>query len=385
MSVEQALQLVRLAKQLARERTDADPVVQRLLNKSVLEQQWEAQVPAEWRTVGFVQALTAASADMQGKDLPHAESLARFALVVAGSIPAGKYPDVPRTAAEAGAWKELANAHRLQSRYGAALRALDAAELCLSAPSQSYDRAVMQFARALVYSDQRLFSDASELLIEAKTVFAQYEDRTMTGQCLLLQGMNEQRQGNLQDACETYKRAIEFLKDTYELHTLAAAYNNWAYALIDLGDLDGASSALHNACAIFNDLGLRPSVARARAAIGKILLAMQKYDLARNLLSEVRLIFLGLHMPEEAGIVGLYLAESWLGLGKADRAARIVDEVAREFETANLNARRRDALAWLRERIPTARGLAAVRHVRSYVEQARREPQRVFVPLPEDT
>lgn len=375
--------IIRVARQLERERVAAKPVVDEL--RRSIQDRWDSDVPGAWRTVGFVQELTSAASDLTERDPATAAALAQFAIVVITAIPQDAYPPPVRLEAEATAWKELASAHRYVSKYEAAIRALDAADRCLDqAPSLGYDRVVLKFARALVFCDMQRFEEAYALLFESARAFADFADRRRLGQCLLLQGMIEQRRGLLVDACATYDEAISVIRDTGDIHSLASAYNNLAQARIDLGHNEAAVSALHHASAIFSDLAMPTEIGRVRALMGRLLLASGQFRRAHDVLAEARMMFIGLRMPEEAGLAGLELAEACLALGREDRARMMVEEVTGEFVRAGLDDRALTALAYLREVLPSGRGREAVRHVRTYIEQLRHEPLRVFAPLPVD-
>jgi tetratricopeptide (TPR) repeat protein len=375
--------ILRVARQLERERAAAKPAVDEL--RRSIQDRWDGDVPAAWRTIGFVQELTAAASDLTEREPMTSAALAQFAIVVITGIPDDAYPPPVRLEADATAWKELASAHRYVSKYDAAIRALDAADRCLDqAPALGYDRAVLRFARALVFSEMRRFAEASAFLSESLRMFEDFHDRRRVGQCLLLQGVLEQRRGLLVEACMSYDEAIAIIRDTDDLFSLACVYNNLAQARIDLGHTDAAMTALHAAFAIFSDLAIPAEIARVRWVMGRVLLGSGQFRQAHDVLAEARMTFIALRMPEDAGLMGLELAEACVALGQDDRARMIIEEVAGEFVRAGLNDRALTALAYLREVLPSGRGREAVRHVRTYIEKLRHEPLRVFAPLPVD-
>jgi hypothetical protein len=82
--------LFAIMEQIAEERAGAKPVVQSVLGRG--EEVWDEEIPASWRTAGFVQELTAAAAGILESDPPRSLSFAQLALAVASSIPADTYP-----------------------------------------------------------------------------------------------------------------------------------------------------------------------------------------------------------------------------------------------------------------------------------------------------
>jgi hypothetical protein len=145
-----------------------------------------------------------------------------------------------------------------------------------------------------------------------------------------------------------------------------------------------AVSALHDASVIFRELAMPAEIARVSWVMGRVLLGSGQPRQAHDVLAHARMTFIGLRMAEEAGLVGLELADACLALGQVDRARMVIEEVAGEFVRAGLNDRALTAVAYLREVLPSGRGREAVRHVRTYIEQLRDEPLRAFAPLPVD-
>ena len=374
--------MVAVRMQLRRERQEAQTVVQRL--SETLATIPDEKVPDAWRTVGFVQELSTAAAAMQEKKPSTAVALAHLAIAVAAMIREDQYPPVVIAEAEAAAWRELANGHRYMSRYDAALKALDAADRVLEPqPALGFDRAMTDFARAVVLSDLHRFDEADAFLAASEGTFAEYHDRKRQGDCLLLRGINEHRRGNLAMARSAYQAAIVTLRKAGDAASLAAAYNNLAHAESDLGHYQPAAEALQKALAIFGELGATGEVARAKWVLGRILIGSERYLQARDVLLEARRMLIALKMPEEAGLAGLELAEVFITLRDPFRAVAIVEEIVGEFRHAGLNERASTAVAYLRDLIETTRGRDAVRHVRAYVARLKQQPTLAFAPLPD--
>jgi tetratricopeptide (TPR) repeat protein len=370
-----------LAEQLERERSAAGEELERV--QGAIAAYVTKEIPLEWRTLGFVMELNASVAVLLETDPEAAKMFGRLAIRVLAHVPQDSYPPAVRRAAEVTAWKELANVYRYLSDYASAHHALDSGEQCLAdSLTSAYDLALVQFGRALVYSDQRRFDDAARVLEAAVDVFEEHFDAKQVAKCRLLQGMSAHRQGRLREACVIYKKTIEALQRTDDLATLASAYNNLGHAYTDLVDLAAAVEALHKSVTIFGELGMTAEEVRARAVLGRVLLAQKRYQQAREMFVDARLAFLRLGMPEEAGIVGLLLAEALVGLGDRGRVFAIIEEVANEFERAGLGERAAMALGYLKEMLDTLQASAATTHVREYMSHLRDEPMLAFVPLP---
>lgn len=371
-----------LALRIEEERRRARPVIHELAK--TIDEWWDGDIPDEWRNVGFVNALNDAAQAALCRAPRAAASLAHLAVVVGLSIAPDEYPAWVVTEAAATAWRRVAQAAHYRSDYDAAVRALDAADKHLATNERLvFDRALSTFVRAIVYSDMRRFAESAELLVQCERVFRTHKDRALQGQCLLLRGMNLHRQHSLTDAATLFTRAAAILRRTSDVKSYGSALQQLGVTHLDLQQHSKAATALHDALAIFMDLGLHAEIARTKGVIGRVSMAMGRFEEARDVLTESRRMFLALLMPEEAGLAGLELIEIFLALDDRFRATAVTEEVLAEFIHANLNHRATTALAYLRDMIPRPCARQAVRHVKEYVSVLRFEPERVFAPLPQ--
>jgi len=372
-----------IVEQIREERRRARPVVERLV--ATIERHWDEEIPDEWRNVGFVQELNDVFPTILQQNPGTAHSIAQYALTVATTIPPDRYPSMILTGVKATAWRRIAQAHHYQSDYPSALRALDAAEKYLWAEVGLFEeRATAGFVRAMIYADLQRFDEAVTLLSDSEEIFADAGDVRLRGHCLLLRGTIAYRQHRLLAAARIFREAAEVLREADDLRHLASALQGLGVAEIDLGEPASALGACQDALSIFSDLGLTGEIARTKGFLGRISLSLGRYPEARKLLTETRSVFLSLHMPEEAGLAGLELVESFIALREEFRAMAVVEEVIAEFRRANLNGRAATALAYLRDMVSSPRAPEAARHVRKYVEALKHEPERLFMPLPDD-
>jgi len=87
---------------------------------------------------------------------------------------------------------------------------------------------------------------------------------------------------------------------------------------------------------------------------------------------------------EEAGVAALDIVDALVATNERAAAQQLTEIVLAEFRAAQLNERALIALAYLRDFLrehPAPAG--AIRHVRSYLQELRTNPARVFLPLPE--
>jgi tetratricopeptide (TPR) repeat protein len=372
-----------LFERLEAESRRARPIVERLV--TTIEQQWDEEIPREWRNVGFVQELNKIFPSILQQNPDTAHALAQFALAVATTIPRDRYPSMIVTEVEGTAWRRIAQAHHYRSNYTDALKALERADKCFWTEVGLFEeRAIAGFIRAMIYTDLRRYDEADVLLSASEEAFEDTGNVRLYGHCLLLRGTIAYRKHRLVTAAGVFRVAIDVLREADDLPQLATALRGLGVVQNDLRDPASAVSALHDALAIFSDLGFMPEIARTKGALGRVSLSLGRYAEARKLLTEARSVFLTLHMPEEGGLAGLELIEIFIALREEFRAVAVVEEVIAEFQRANLNERAATALAYLRDMVPSRRAREAARHVRKYVEALKQEPELVFRPLPED-
>jgi len=372
-----------LMERLEAERRRAKPVVERLV--TTIEQQWDEEVPVEWRNVGFVTELNKASAATLEQNADRSHALAQFALTIATGIPRDRYPSMILAEIEGTAWRRIAQAHHYRSNCTDALKALEVADKYYWSEGGLFEeRAISGFVRAMIYADLRRFDEADVLLLASEQVFGDTGNVRLYGHCLLLRGTIAYRQHHLVTAASIFRVAIDVLHDADDLPQLAKALNALGLVRSDLGDFTSAASAFQDALSICSNLGLKGELARTKGCLGRVSLSLGRYAEAQKLLTEARSVFLTLHMPEEGGLAGLELVETFIALREEFRAVAVVEEVIAEFQRANLNGRVATALAYLRDMVPSRRAREAARHVRKYVETLKHEPELLFRPLPED-
>jgi tetratricopeptide (TPR) repeat protein len=367
----------RMARRISQERNEACEVIRTLLVDP--SPYVGAPLPPEWITAGMAFELADAANNLRAESPARSASLAELATIVAASLD-DDYPAVTRMQAVAGAWKEVANAHRYRSNYESALAALQRADRAVQdEPALAHDRAVLAFARATTLGEINRLPEALVLLDEALDIFDSHGDQHRIAQCELLRGMIHQRQGDGEEARAAYRRALAGARKIGDAHTAGSALSNLGVLNADHGRPDEALDAFQQARAIFTDLGAHAEVARAAWGIGFALLASGRYTAAIPMLREARQQLRLLSLSEEAGIAGVDLVHAYLAVQQYDAARRLLVAVIEEFRPSGLNERALVALKYLHDAVPEARPETA-RHVRTYLSRLREEPARLFLP-----
>jgi tetratricopeptide (TPR) repeat protein len=346
---------------------------------------WDTEIPAHWKTAGFVQEITAAAAGIDESNPNKSLALVQFALAVAHSIKPDAYPPPVQMYVEGHAWKQIGYAQRYLTANDAALRAFDAAQRCFGRESALiHDQATAQLAQAAIYMFHRPLNDEALPLIEQSTATLEdYNDKRRLVMAEVMRATIHQTRGELKIARAQYENLLERMKGTDDLYTLACLYHNLGVLVTELGEVNNAIPLLRRAKEIYAHIGV--PIEKTDWALTRVLLSTGEFSSALPLLRHLRTVLLERGTLEEAGLIGLDIVEALIATGETEEARTLTEQVLAEFRNANLNRRAGIALAYLRDLLPTSqKPQRAIRHVRTYVEELRTEPELLFVPFDED-
>lgn len=373
-----------IASRIEREREAAKTIVASL--PANLDGAWDRPLPQSWRTLGFAQELTSSAAAVLEQTPALSRARAQFAVAIATAIREESYPAIAIAQTSGQAWKELGTAHRYLSSYDASLRAYGAARRSFAAfGALAHEQASVDLATAVVLSEIGRHDEALALIVDATPLLESVHDEKRVVQAMMMKAMIHHRRGNLQAARIAYDDALAGAEKQDDLHTLAALFNNIGQVLIDLSDTNAAALALARARDLFSALEMPAEVARTEGALSQLCIQRGAYDDALTLLGRVRSSFLRLGMVHEAGIASLNIVDALIATGQQDEAYGVAETVLAEFRGAGLNERALVALEYVRELVRDHRPAPRprVQHVRSYLEELRSDPARIFMPLPE--
>ena len=376
-------EFLRTIERLTAEREASREIVAGLRRSS--SEVWDLEIPSEWRTAGFVQELTSVAYQIVESNPRQSLAFAQLALAIATGIPTRTYPSPIQEQIEGTAWKEIGTAHRYMGELDAALRAYDAAQRAYGrANALVHDSAVIELARAIVLNDLDRHDEALRILASIEPVLRDFEDHRHVVQVHQMTANIYYGQGRLQDAQAVLEKALAEVGFD-DFYTRAAIHATLGLVYGKVGKTEEAFVKLHQARAMLADLGMTGEVTRTDWAIATTVLERGDNARAVEMLRAVRSQFLSLSIAHEAGLAGLDLADALIANGNVHEAQKTVEDVLREFTTANLSLYAIKALAYLRDILSTTqRPRAAVDNVRAYLRKLRSEPARIFLPPPEE-
>ena len=279
--------LFAVMEQIAEERAVAKPMVQSVLGRG--EDVWDEEIPASWRTAGFVQELTAAAAGILESDPPRSLSFAQLALAVASSIPADTYPPPVQAHIEGRAWKEIGTAHRYLDAYDAALRAYTAAHRVFARECVlSHDQGCLQLVRAGLLILTGDDSTALKLIAESGAVFRAHGDQNRLEQAEFTKGLVHHYRGELHQARAMYQEILARLENSGDLLTLGMVNHNLGHIHAVLGDASTAVNHFSRARDIFTELNVPGELDRVGWGLAFVLLSTGEFEKALALLRPLR-------------------------------------------------------------------------------------------------
>jgi hypothetical protein len=339
----------------------------------------------EYRTSGAVRVLAEAANAACEREPIHARNLADAAVAVADALPSGKYPADSIRTLRGLAWKERANALRYLAEYDAALAALDhAAHEFEHFGDRSFEFASLAYIRAVILTYTDRLDEATQQAALSASIFTEYGDferamRARSVQAGVLFYRHEYR--GAAAIFEELRTHAEAKNDAVE--TARQAYNAGA-CWIEAGEAARAEQLLIGARHTYTKIGLYTEVARTNWKLAIVprlrgLLAESISDL-RNAKEAVE----QLGMADEAANVSLDLMESLMLSGDTSEIASLTADVMRHYRRAGKVRQALTAAAFLKEAatIGSIR-VETVQHVRRFVDALGRQPELLFVPLPD--
>jgi hypothetical protein len=178
-----ASELGQLARRLEEEKIRAVAAVRMI--RRMASAGMPVPLPSEWITVGIVDGLTAASAEVVDRSPAQGRALAETTVAVAIRLDA-TYPPAIRISTVAQAWTQLAIVHSRGGDLQSSLGALDRADEALaerSARPLTHDKAIVDAARATVLYALGRDEEALALLRAASLSFRTLGDTRRKTEC----------------------------------------------------------------------------------------------------------------------------------------------------------------------------------------------------------
>jgi tetratricopeptide (TPR) repeat protein len=137
-----------------------------------------------------------------------------------------------------------------------------------------------------------------------------------------VQAIRASATGDLGTCLDRFSAALTCFDQAGDLRNACAVRSNMAYVYAELGDFPRAESALRNALAAADRMGLHDVTAQVQHNLGRVLALLGQHSEARQLEQKAVDSFGRQGDPRLEGVARTYLAEIALGVGQAEEAAR---------------------------------------------------------------
>jgi tetratricopeptide (TPR) repeat protein len=335
-----------------------------------------------FQTGGVVRLLCRTAHDEVDRNPRFAQAIAETAAAIAEGLPDDYYPAGAVNELRGTAWKEYATACRYLARFDSGFDALNRAE-------RAYRRlvdpglqiAVVKLARAILLWEQQRYPEALEIVRSAAHMFSERRETMRYFEAKEVEALILQRQGNVADACETYRTIFDLADTIGDLEMRARSARNLGIACRDGGDMGSASKYLLIALQLYESLDQRGRIVHTRWSIARLALSAGNARDAAQRLPALILDLSELGMAADAAHAQLDLAEALLLLERFDEVHDACTSLFAFFRGANMLTGALTAAAFLRE-AATSGTLTSqhIQRVRTYLSELERHPDLAFAP-----
>ena len=356
-----------------------------LLANAVVFVRERVELKDGFRTSGAVRVLAEAANAACEREPIHARNLADAAVAIADSLPAGEYPADTIRALRGLAWKERANSLRYLAEYEAALDALDHAEREFEHfGTRSFEFASLAYIRAVILTYTDRLDEATQQAALSASIFRDYGDidRAMRA-CSVQAGVLFYRH-EYRSAASIFEELLAFARSRSDAVETARQAYNAAVCWIEVGDGARADQLLRSARETYTMLGLHTEVARTdwKLAVVPRLHGQLAESISRLRTAKEACEQLG--MADEAANASLDLMESLILSGEMREISSLSADVMRHYRRAGKVRQALTAAAFLKEAAAAGQiRIETVQHVRRFVDALGRQPELVFLPLPD--
>jgi len=330
------------------------------------------------------EALLRKSFDERYRDPKKMLRLAYDAARVAEHTPPEQYEPSPGFVMDlrARAFAELGNARRINDQFSEAERDFSRARAFLVEGTGDFllEARVLDLEASLL-SDQGRFEDAISLLSKVHDLYQEAGDTHLAGRALISKGFNIRRAGRPREAIGVLELGLRLVEADRDPELSVIGQEGLLDALVDDGRF-GRASRMLLASGLREAFAAEPlNLLKLRWVEGKVHAGLGRFKRAETIYCSVREEFLRLERNYDAAVLGLDLAALWLRQGRAAEVRTLAEEMYETFELLEVHQAAQQALYFVREACRWQRlTVPMIQHVRSFMEQATRNPEMRFEP-----
>ncbi len=277
---------------------------------------------------------------------------------------------------QARAWAELGNARRVANDPNGSeadiARALEQAGYGTGDPLLL---ARLMDLTASLYTAQRRFTEAFQLLDMAYQLYQGEGERHFAGRTLIKKGIATGHALDPEKAVQLLGQGLLLVDGSQDPKLVLAAVHNLIWFFVECGRLEEASRLLVKSRDLYTAHAERLDELKVRWVEGRIAAGFEFEKEAERAFLEVRAGFAEIDLPYDAALVSLDLAVIWLHRGWTSRIRDLIDETLSIFRARGIRREAIGALLMLREAFEKDRAtVALLRNVASRLQLLEHEP-----------
>lgn len=246
---------------------------------------------------------------------------------------------------QARAWAERGNARRIADDLAGAES--DLAKALARSGQGTGDPlllARLMDLTASLYTDQRRFNEALQLLDAVYAIYHKAGDWHAAGRALISKGVSTGYASNVEDAAHLISQGLGLIDPGRDPKLAMAGIHNLISCLVENGQAEQADQLFAHSRALFSSRLDRLDAVKATWLEGRIAAALGDDERAEQRFVEARTSFEEAELPYDVALVALDMAALSLRAGRTAETRRIIDETLSIFRARKI---RREAIGMM--------------------------------------
>jgi len=243
------------------------------------------------------------------------------------------------------AWAERGNARRIADDLSGAEEDLSRAlEWNAQGSGDLLLLARLMDLTASLYTDQRRFSEAFQLLDAVYAIYERQGDRHAAGRALISKGVSVGYAFEVEEAVHLLSQGLSMIDASQDPKLAMVGIHNLIWCLVECGQAEQADLLFAHSRTLFSSFVERLDAIKAVWLEGRIAAARGQHERAEQRFQEARASFGDAKLPYEVALVSLDMAALWLRTGRTAEVTGLIDDTIAVFRTRKI---RREAIGMM--------------------------------------
>lgn len=270
---------------------------------------------------------------------------ASLAVSMAERLDDGSHGTAELADLQARAWAERGNARRVADDLAGAEADLSRAlERAARGTGDVLLLARLMDLTASLYTDERRFAEACQLLDAVYTIYHREGDWQAAGRALISKGVSTGYAFNVEEAVHLISQGIGLIDAGRDPKLAMVGIHNLIWCLVECGRAPQANQLFTHSRKLFFSYTERLDAIKTTWLEGRIAAALRDDERSEQRFLEARASFEEAKLPYEVALVSLDMAALWLRTGRTAEVKSLIDETISIFRDRKI---RREAIGML--------------------------------------